>query len=162
MVHQRSIVFDARGAPYKKLLCKAREVQRKLRQLMPPLMAPLKDSEYKEDVLLLVGYETFAEELEKVEFSEFGHSDWVGRRVWEPGARELAGVYREIVNPNTGWSRNGPAVWFVVEALRRAYPGSKPTAAALETLLARRGVTSSVIRDAQWVLDQLRPKGTGP
>jgi hypothetical protein len=106
-------------------------------------------------------YETFAEELEKVDFSEPGYSDWVGQRVWKPGATELAGVYRDIVNPNTGWSRNGPAVRFLVEALRRAYPGTNPTAAAIESLLARRGPESRVIRGTQWVLDQLRPIGTG-
>jgi len=125
-------------------------------------MAPLKGSEYDEYMSRLIEYETFAEELEKVEFREFGYSDWVGRRLWELGARELAGVYREIVNPNTGWSRNGPAVRFLVEALRRAYPGTYPSEAAIESVLARRGVTSSVIRGTQWVLDRLRPKGTGP
>jgi hypothetical protein len=161
MDHQRSIAIEAGWAPYKKLLREAREAQRNLRRLMPPLIAPWKLSKRSEAMSRVSEYETFAEELEKVDFSEPGYSDWVGQRVWKPGATELAGVYRDIVNPNTGWSRNGPAVRFLVEALRRAYPGTNPTAAAIESLLARRGPESRVIRGTQSVLDQLRPIGTG-
>ena len=160
MDHQRSIAIKAGWAPYKKLLREAREAQRKLRQLMPSLIAPLKRSEHSEERVF--DYENFAQELEKVDFSEPGYSDWVGRRPWEPGAQELAGVYREIVNPNTGWSRNGPAVRFLVEALRRAYPGTNSTPAAIESLFARRGPATCVIRGTQWVLDQLPRMGTGP
>jgi hypothetical protein len=154
MDHQRSIAIKAGWAPYKKLLREAIEAQRKLRQLMPPLIAPWKLSKHREAMSRVFEYETFAEQLEKVEFSEPGYFDWVGRRVWEPGAQELAGAYREIVNPNTGWSRNGPAVRFLVEALRRAYPGTNSTPAAIESLLARRGLTTCVLRGTQLVLDR--------
>jgi hypothetical protein len=161
MEHQRSIINKASWEPYNKLLREAREAQRKLRQLMPSLIALWKRSSHGEDMLRVFEYRMFAEELEKVDFNKPGVSVGVGRRVWEIGAIELAGVYRDIVNPNTGWSRNGPAVRFLVEALRRAYPGTNPTAAAIESLLARRGPESRVIRGTQWVLDQLRPIGTG-
>jgi hypothetical protein len=84
-----------------------------------------------------------------------GISVGIGRAIWEVGARELAGAYREIVNPKAGWSRKGPAVQFLVKALRRAYPGTYPTEAALEMLLARRG-PSSPIRGTQMILDNMR------
>jgi hypothetical protein len=129
---------------------------------MPPLIAPWKLSKWSEATRRVVEYETFAEQLEKVDFSDPGYSDWVGRRMWEPGAQELAGAYREIVNPNTGWSRNGPSVRFLVEALGRVYPGTNSTPAAIESLLARRGPLTCVMRGTQLVLDQFRPTGTGP
>jgi hypothetical protein len=159
MGHQRSIEIEADWAPYKKLLREAREAQRKLRQLMPSLIAPWKLSKWSEARSRVFEYETFAEELEKIDFSDPGYSDLTGRRVWEPGAQDLADAYREIVNPNTGWSRDGPAVRFLVEALRRVYPGTNPTAAAIESLLARRG-PARWIGIEQWILDELRPKGT--
>jgi hypothetical protein len=134
-------------------------VQRKLRQLMPPLMAPLKGSEDYEDMSRLRVYERFAEQLEEIDFSERGYSDLTGRRVWETGAQDLAHAYREIVNPNAGWSRNGPAVGFLVEALPRVYPGTNPTPAAIETLLARRG-PARWNNITQWILDGSLSKGT--
>jgi hypothetical protein len=155
MDHQRSIAIKAGWAPYKKLLREATEAQRKLRQLMPPLIAPWKLSKWSEATRRVVEYESFAEQLEKVEFNEPGYSDWAGRRVWELGAQELAGAYREIVNPNTGWSRNGPAVRFLVEALRRAYPGTNSTPAAIESHLARHGPSTCIIRGTQLVLRAL-------
>jgi len=155
MSHHREMRIDAFWEPYNELLRQAREAQRKLRQLMPSLIALWKRRGAGEDMLRVLDYQRFAEELEKVEFNEPGGSVGIGRRVWEPGARELAGVYRDIVNPNAGWSRNGPAVRFLVEALRRVYPGTNPTAAAIESLLARRGPSSRVTHLTQSVLDRL-------
>jgi hypothetical protein len=153
------MAIKAGWAPYKELLREAREAQRKLRQLMPSLIAPLRRSKHSEERVF--EYESFEQELEKVDFSEPGVRIGVGRRVWEIGAQDLADAYREIVNPNTGWSRNGPAVRFLVEALRSAYPGASPTAAAIESLLARRG-PGSWIRITQWNLDELSSTRTQP
>src|SRR5262249_13984105 len=91
MDHQRATP-NAAASPYNKLLREAREAQRKLRQLMPQLIAPWKLSKWSEAARRVVEYETFAVYLEKVEFNEPGYSDRVGRRVWEPGAQELAGA----------------------------------------------------------------------
>jgi len=123
---------------------------------MPSLIAAFKGSKRSAEISRSLEFETFAEQLEKLDLEE--HSN-VTRRVWETGARELAGVYRDIVNPNTGWSRNGPAVRFLVEVVRRAYPGTNPTAAAIESLLARRGPPPCVIRGTQMVLDHLTGGG---
>jgi hypothetical protein len=152
MGHQSSTALDAKWEPYKPILLEAGEALRKLRQLMPSLIEICKRSG---DELRAFYCERFEREIATVEFPRHKFSIGVGRAVWEPGARELADVYREIVNRKAGWSRNGPAVRFLMEALRRAYPGTYPTAAAIEMLLARRG-PASPIRGTQMTLDKMR------
>jgi hypothetical protein len=152
MGHQLSIAINAQWEPYKQIFSEARAAHRKLCKLMPLLIALWKRSG---DELRAHEYEMLERELATTSFPGPTFSIGIGRAVWELGARELADAYHEIVNPKAGWSRNGPAVRFLVEALRRAYLGSYPTAAAVEMLLARRG-PATPIRDTQMILDKMR------
>jgi hypothetical protein len=151
MGHQRSVAIDAQWEPYKQIFAEARAAHSKLRKLMPLLIALWKRSG---NVLRAHEYEMLERELATTSFRGPSFSIGIGRAVWEPGARELADAYCEIVNSKAGWSRNGPAVRFLVDALHRAYPGSYPTEAAVEMLLAPRG-PSSPIRDTQMILDKM-------
>jgi hypothetical protein len=59
------------------------------------------------------------------------------RRSWAIGAISLARTYIAAVDPETGWSRDGPAVRFLVRALNRAYPGQNVSAGAIAIELNR-------------------------
>ena len=152
MCHQSSIAIDAQWAPYQQILCEAREAHRTLRRLMPLLIDLWKGAG---DSLRVFEYETFERELAKPDFGGPTVSIGIGRAIWGISARSLAGAYREIINPKAGWSRNGPAARFLAEALGRAFPGTHPTPAAIEMLLARRG-PSRPIRGTQMILDKMR------
>jgi hypothetical protein len=76
------------------------------------------------------------QELERLDFCELElPPDLSGR--WHDGAIKLARIYFEIVDLMTGWSRNGPAIRFLHQALCRAYPSVKITATAIELHLTR-------------------------
>jgi hypothetical protein len=59
------------------------------------------------------------------------------RRPWAEGAISLARTYIAAINPETGWSRDGPAVRFLALALNRAYPGQNISAGAIAIELSR-------------------------
>ncbi len=59
-------------------------------------------------------------------------------RDWRAAAPRLAELFSKMMADRaTGWSRKGPAVKFLVRALRRIYPGANITLAAIEQALSR-------------------------
>jgi hypothetical protein len=60
-----------------------------------------------------------------------------GRRPWAQHVTSLAKTYTETVDPEAGWSRDGPAVRFIEGVLARAYPQGNIARAAIETELGR-------------------------
>jgi hypothetical protein len=68
---------------------------------------------------------------------DLGQTFGQARRPWAKGAVSLARTYAATVDAEAGWSRDGPAVRFLVLALNRAYPGQDITAGAIAIELSR-------------------------
>jgi hypothetical protein len=112
---------------------KVNEAAETMRRFLPPVIEELKASGFVERIppirqmleLLL---------LDNLDLSMPGYGP--ARRPWAEGALKLATSYIETVDPDAGWSREGPAVRFLALALSRAYR-QQIGAAAIATELDR-------------------------
>lgn len=117
----------------------ARELSDKLRSLLSLLIKDCQwlDAASRIDNPRTAQFRMLSSQLENLDFEEPVPGLLLQPTRWHNGAVQLAKVYRVSIDPETGWSRGGPAVRFLVEALRRAYPRANVTKAAIETLLIR-------------------------
>lgn len=161
MRHQHFLAIADAWERDKEIWREAREAQNKMRQLMPLVIGHSKLADgldptlqggarkSPDDALQILGgnhrvrlsqrtknYQRFTRELEKLDISNLEPPVEVSDS-WHDHAADLAQAYGYFVNPRTGWSRSGPAVRFLQQALCRAYPGVKITAAAIELHLSR-------------------------
>ncbi len=136
MRHRQFVRVAEDWEQYKLTWRAAKATHTKFRQLLPLLTGIMQQLDggplaYSSD--RTVQFRMFGQELEKLDFSEPDIPlDFPVPSRWHQGAVRLAKSYRETINPKAGWSRTGPAVRFLAEALRRAYPEGKITGAAIE------------------------------
>jgi hypothetical protein len=88
-----------------------------LRQLLPQVIAELK---YWGEERRIPPIRQVLKQLDKADLT-MPEISAPARRTWPKGAVSLAKVYIETVDPGAGFSRDGPAVKFLIRALSRAY-----------------------------------------
>jgi hypothetical protein len=68
-----------------------------------------------------------------------------GARRWHRAAAVLAALYFNEVNPETGWSREGPAARFIEKVLARLLaPAPAPSRAAIAAALVNAGMRTAI------------------